>query len=234
MAPVLRRLNRFAPLSAAEIELVRGLGASRKRWRAGTMLLTEGRTAGPQFVLSGWAGSQRVLRDGRRQIFDFILAGESFGFGARAETHERQAVVSLTAVDTVDASAVLEASGAEPLSGLCRALRAMLAHEEIRRLDHMVRLGRLTAYEKAAHFMLEMQHRSGAAEAARSFPLPLTQETMADALGLSVVHLNRVLRQLRATNLVQVRGGVATVHDAKALAAAAVLSLHGGDVAARA
>jgi CRP-like cAMP-binding protein len=229
MAPVLRRLNRFALLSTADIELVRRLGASRKRWRAGTMLLTEGRTVGPQFVLSGWAGSQRVLRDGRRQIFDFVLAGEGFGFGARAETHERQAVVSLTAVDTVDATAVLEASGAEPLGGLRRALRAMLAYEDTRRLDHMVRLGRLTAYEKAAHFILEMQHRSSAAEA-RSFPLPLTQETMADALGLSVVHLNRVLRQLRAANVVQVRGGVATVHDAKALAAAAVLALNGEDL----
>ena len=231
MAPVLRRLSRFASLSAAEIDLVRSLGAHRKRWRAGTMLLTEGRTTGPQFVLSGWAGSQRVLRDGRRQIFDFVLAGEGFGFGARAATHERQAVITLTAVDTVDAAALFEDSGAETFSGLRRAVRAMLAYEDARRFDHMVRLGRLTAYEKAAHFILEMQHRSGAAEA-RSFPLPLTQETMADALGLSVVHLNRVLRQLRAANLVQVRGGVATVHEPRALAAASVLPPSGDDLGA--
>jgi len=231
MAPVLRRLSRFASLSAAEIELVRGLGVHRRRWRAGTMLLTEGRTSGPQFVLSGWVCGQRVLRDGRRQIFDFVLAGEGFGFGARAETHERQAFVTLTAVDTVDAAAVFEDAGTETPSGLRRAVRAMLAHEDARRFDHIVRLGRLTAYEKAAHFILEMQQRSGAAEA-RSFPLPLTQETMADALGLSVVHLNRVLRQLRAANLVQVRGGVAIVHDPKALAAASVLPPSGDDLAA--
>jgi CRP-like cAMP-binding protein len=233
MAPVLRRLSRFASLSAAEIDLVRSLGANRKRWRAGTMLLTEGRTAGPQFVLSGWVCGQRVLRDGRRQIFDFVLAGEGFGFGARAEIHERQAFVTLTAVDTIDAAALFEDSAAETAGGLRRALRAMLACDEARRFDHIVRLGRLTAYEKTAHFILEMQHRSGATEA-RSFPLPLTQEIMADALGLSVVHLNRVLRQLRAANLVQVRGGVATVHDPRALAAAAVLSLNGGDLAASA
>ena len=88
----------------------------------------------------------------------------------------------------------------------------------------MVRLGRLTAHEKVAHFVLEMQRRSGAPEAS-SFPLPLTQETISDALGVSVVHLNRVLRQLRAANLVTLRGGVALVGDPKALATAAVLAL---------
>jgi CRP-like cAMP-binding protein len=221
--PLLRRLSRFGPLGADEIEQVRDLVGLRRRWRTGTTLFAEGRPAAPQFLLSGWACAQRVLRDGRRQIFDFILPGEGFGHGAAVEGHARQTVVALTMVETVDAAAFLEAAREAPTEPLGRAIRAMAHEEDARRLEHMVRLGRLTAHEKVAHFVLEMQRRSGAPEAS-SFPLPLTQETISDALGVSVVHLNRVLRQLRAAGVVTLRGGVALVGDPKALAAAAVLA----------
>lgn len=230
VAPLLRRIARFADLTPAEIAQVRALGASRRRWRAGATLLSNGRATGAHFVLSGWACGQRVLRDGRRQIFDFILPGEGFGFGTIVEAQGRQTVVALTPVETVDASALLEGVHDTALGGLWRAVRAMIHEEDARRLDHMVRLGRLTAYEKTAHFILEMQRRSGAGEAA-SFALPLTQETIGDALGISVVHLNRVLRQLRDETVVDLRGGRVTVHDRKALAVAAILSPGGEDPA---
>jgi CRP-like cAMP-binding protein len=222
VAPLLRRLGRFANLTPAEIDQVRDLALYRKRSRSGTVLMAEGRS-GAHFILSGWACSQRVLRDGRRQIFDFILPGEGFGFKPAAEAVARQTVVALTSVETVDASALLGASR-DAAAGLWRAIRATSLDEEVRRLDHMIRLGRLTAPEKVAHFILEMQRRTGAADA-RSFPLPLTQETMADALGLSVVHLNRVLRQMRGANLAELRRGMAVLLDPRALAVAAVLTL---------
>jgi CRP-like cAMP-binding protein len=222
-----RRLARFAPLTAEEIDRIGALASTRRRWRPGTVLLAEGRATGPHFVVSGWACSQRVLRDGRRQIFDFILPGERFGFAPLAEGQARQAVIALTGVETIEAGGLLDgAIGAAP-GGIWQAVRAMRLEEDLRRLDHMVRLGRLTAYEKTAHFILEIQRRSGAAEA-QSFPLPLTQEAIADALGLSVVHLNRVLRQLRDAKVVELRGGVAFVHDPQALVAAAILTPRGG------
>jgi CRP-like cAMP-binding protein len=222
-AALIRRLSRFGALTADEIDQVRDLVSLRKRWRPGTTLFAEGRSAAPQFLLAGWACTHRVLRDGRRQIFDFILPGEAFGYGTAVESQARQTAVALTTVETVDATAFLAAARDGSSGGLGRALRAAEREEDARRFDHMVRLGRLTAYEKVAHFILEMQRRSGAGDAS-SFPLPLTQETISDALGVSVVHLNRVLRQLRTANLVKLRGGVAMVGDAKALAAAAVLA----------
>jgi CRP-like cAMP-binding protein len=222
-APLLRRLARFGLLTPDEIDEVRDLVSLRKRWRPGTTLFAEGRSAAPQFLLSGWACSQRVLRDGRRQIFDFILPGEGFGYGSAVEGQARQTVVALTSVETVDAAAFIDAARGASSDGLWRAIRATEREEDARRLEHMVRLGRLTAHEKVAHFILEMQRRSGAT-GAPSFALPLTQETISDALGVSVVHLNRVLRQLRSENLLQLRGGVALVGDARALAAATVLT----------
>ncbi len=221
-APLLRRLGRFTALALDEIDAVRDLISRRKRWRPGTTLFAEGRSAAPQFLLSGWACSQRVLRDGRRQIFDFVLPGEGFGSGSAVDGQARQTVVALTSVETVDAGAFIDAAREASPHGLWRAIRATEKEEDARRLEHMVRLGRLMAHEKVAHFILEMQRRSGADNAA-SFALPLTQETISDALGVSVVHLNRVLRQLRSENLVHLRGGVAFVGNAKGLAAATVL-----------
>jgi len=233
MAPLLRRLGRLAQLTPLDVEAVRDLAVLRRRFRPGAVLQTEGRPPAAQFLICGWASSQRVLRDGRRQIFDFVLPGEGFGFGPLAEGRARHAVVAVTAVETVEAGGFLEAVSRARPGGLRQAIQAGLLEEEARRLDHMIRLGRLTGYEKAAHFILEMQRRSGLAEG-RSFPLPLTQETMADALGLSVVHLNRVLRQLRAAGVVEIRGGMALVHDPSALAATAVLAPGPGEVAAAA
>jgi CRP-like cAMP-binding protein len=87
-------------------------------------------------------------------------------------------------------------------------------------LDHAVRLGRLTAFERVAHFLLELQQRleiAGLGDRQR-FPLPLTQEILADALGLSIVHVNRTLQQLRRTGLIELRSGVAILVQPDALA----------------
>jgi CRP-like cAMP-binding protein len=223
-APLLRRLGRFAQLTSAEIDQVCDLALQRRRWRPGTPLLADGHATATHFVVSGWACSQRVLRDGRRQIFDLIVPGEGYGFGPTGQGRGRQTIVALTSTETVDARVFLDAAHEAPSGGLWRAVLGMVVEDDLRRSEHMVRLGRLTAYEKIAHFILEMQRRTGFAHAP-SFPLPLTQEIVADTLGLSVVHLNRVLRQLRAEEIVTIRAGVATVRDQKALAAAAILPL---------
>lgn len=212
LEPVVRRLRTLAPLTDDDQALVRSLGERRQRHAAGEELVAEGEPAGrPRFVISGWACRQRVLPDGRRQIFGFLLPGDSIGFGDGPPSPALTSVVALTAVDTVDAEPVVEAAA----SGRSPALAAALARgrrlEWSRLLDHMVRLGRQTAYERVAHFLLELQHRmeiAGFGDAQR-FPLPLTQEILADVLGLSIVHVNRTLQQLRREKLIELRSGVA-------------------------
>src|SRR5665213_1498222 len=189
--PILRRLRSLVNIAESDLELVRGLAERRERHGPGEQLIAEGLAAGhPRFVVSGWACRQRLMPDGRRQIFSLLLPGDSFGFGAAPAL---ASVVALTALETLDASAVQDAAwrGASP--GLARALAAADLLEDALLLDHAVRLGRLTAFERVAHFLLELQHRleiAGLGDRQR-FPLPLTQEILADALGLSIVHVNR-------------------------------------------
>jgi CRP-like cAMP-binding protein len=216
--PILRRLRSFAALSDGDIELIRGLTERRDRYGPGEQLIAEGQAAGrPRFVVSGWACRQRLMPDGRRQIFSLLLPGDGFGFGARPAL---SSLVALTALETLDASAAQDAirRGASP--NLARALAAAELLEDAQLLDHAVRLGRLTAFERVAHFLLELQQRlevAGLGDRQR-FPLPLTQEILADTLGLSIVHVNRTLQQLRRAGLIELRSGVAILLDPEAMA----------------
>jgi len=215
--PIVRRLRSLANLSDSEIELVRGLGERRERHGPGEQLLAEGAVYRPRFVVSGWACRQRLMPDGRRQIFSLLLPGDSVGFGTRPAL---SSVVALTALETVDAAALQEAVRRGAAPGLARALAAAEVVDDALLLDHAVRLGRLTAFERVAHFLLELQQRlevAGLGDRQR-FPLPLTQEMLADALGLSIVHVNRTLQQLRRAALIELRSGVAILLEPDALA----------------
>ncbi len=95
--------------------------------------------------------------------------------------------------------------------------------EEIWLVNQVVRLGRQTAYERVAHFLLELRERLAAVDRVQEnrFSFPITQEVLADALGLSVVHMNRTMQQLRRDGLVEQRATAITLRDVPALASIA-------------
>jgi CRP-like cAMP-binding protein len=217
--PIQRRLRNLASLSEGEVELIRSLGDRREHHGPGKQLVAEGVIARPRFVVSGWACRQRLMPDGRRQIFSLLLPGDSFGFGTRPALCS---IAALTAIDTMDAGALLEAVRRGSAPGVGRALAAAETLEDALLLDHAVRLGRMTAFERVAHFLLELQQRleiAGLGDRQR-FPLPLTQEILADALGLSIVHVNRTLQQLRRAAMLELRSGVAILLEPEAMARA--------------
>lgn len=217
---VVRRMRALSALTEVELELLRTLSDRRERHMPGDELAPEGGVASrPRFIVNGWACRQRVLSDGRRQIFSFLLPGDGVGvdggLGPQLST-----ATALTALETVDAEPLLEAVQAGRAPGLARAIAAIEPFEQTLLLDHVVRLGRQTAYERVAHFLLELQRRLeivGLGDSQR-FPLPLTQEILADALGLSIVHVNRTLQQLRRERLIELRSGVAILLQRDTLA----------------
>jgi CRP-like cAMP-binding protein len=209
---VVRRMRALVALSEAEQDLLRNLSDRRERHVAGEELVADGQTGRrARLVVSGWACHQRVLPDGRRQIFGFLLPGDGFNICERPAPPALASTVALTALETVDAEPLLEAAHSGQAPGLARAFTLAAQLDQALLLDHMVRLGRQTAYERVAHFLLELQRRleiAGLGDNQR-FPLPLTQEILADALGLSIVHVNRTLQQLRRERLIELRSGVA-------------------------
>jgi len=213
---IMRRLSQYSDLAADEVELLRSLSETPERLMAGTELIAEGeRLEHPRLLLAGWACRQRYLSDGRRQIFDFILPGDIYGLCMRPQAVALCNAVTLTRAivsnATVLGDAVLTHPDAYP--GLTTSTLMSASTDEAYLLNQMVRIGRQTAYERVAHLIVELHHRLSVVGLTSDgyMPLPLTQEVIADSLGLSIVHLNRTLQQLRREGLVEVKGGAARV-----------------------
>jgi len=219
---IIARLTRLAPLTAPDIALLRQLDD----WRhdpPDTHLIREGQRTTPRFLVSGWAARIRLLDDGRRQVIGFVLPGDGIGFCRRPQPMATCALVALTPVQTLDAEPVIEALAAMPdHAPLARAINIAAGMDEAWLMDQIVRLGKLTAYERLSHLILELRCRLAAvdhADDADGLSFPPTQEVLGDATGLSLVHVNRTLRQLREDGMIGLRNGRLKIHDAPALAA---------------
>ena len=100
-----------------------------------------------------------------------------------------------------------------------RALWRRLLRDEAISREWLVSMGRRTAIERCAHFLCELRVRLehvGLASGAM-FDLEFTQVDLADVLGLSAVHVNRILQELRRTGLIKLSGGTLTILDQYAL-----------------
>lgn len=213
--PALRRLARLAPLRPADAALVEAAVADGRTLRTRSELASEGQEiAEPRLVVSGWAARARLLADGRRQFLSFLLPGDLIGLSRQPRPLAASTVVALTDV-TVCAAPPTHAS---PL--LAEAYAVSQAMDEAYLLDHITRLGRLNAQERISDLLLELHERLDLAGlvAHDGFELPLTQETLADALGLTSVHVNRMVQLMRRDGDLQWRGGRLTLPDPAALA----------------
>jgi CRP-like cAMP-binding protein len=163
-------------------------------------------------VLSGWVARQVLLADGRRQIIAIVLPGEIFE--PQDEGREDMTYAALGPVRAADASGLAAALGRPELSAtpLAAAWRGARREADNAWIPHVLRLGRLSAYERVASLLVELYQRQARAGLAsnRSMPLPLTQEALSDILGLSGVHVNRILQQLRRDRLIEYRNGHVT------------------------
>jgi len=209
---VVRHYDALAALTPADVELIHGLPIA-ETWPAGAEIQAEATPSQPRFLLSGWAARLRMLRDGRRQILSIILPGDGLGVCERITPLSLSAVATLTAARTADAAALVAALRDGSHSSLQEAARRANALDERCLIDQVVRNGRQTAYERICHLFMELHWRltlSGAIDG-DAMPWPLTQEMIADTLGLSIVHVNRMLQQMRREGLIEARHGTMTL-----------------------
>ncbi len=212
----LRRLRRFGPLLDEDAAALEARLGRIEAYPAGRDL--DSARAAPMFLLSGWACLAHSLRDGRRQIVAFLLPGDGIGFDLLTRSQHAVQAVALTPLRARSTQ-----PGFSPASeGLSRALAGAAAAQQARLIDQIVRLGRQTAYERMAHLLLELHGRLAEIGEARgeSFHLPIKQEVLADALGLSLVHVNRTLQQMRRDGLIDMRGAQLTLLNRAVLEAA--------------
>ncbi len=206
---LLSLLNSFAPLNSAEREIVRDGVQNPRAHPAGSDI-----PAGSGVMLSGWAGWIHDLADARRQIVTLLLPGDLVQPGRSGSLAMTN--TALTDVTTADVSNLLRAIEEEAeAANLRRAWHAAQAAVNARVVAQVTRLGRQSAYERTAHLLVELmdRQRRGGLASLSSMPLPVTQETLADVLGLSIVHLNRTLQTMRRDGLIQSRSSQVIILD---------------------
>ncbi len=224
-----RRLSRLAPLSPQEMSIIRQTAATAYPVPAGAELHAEGELLHkPGALFAGWACRLRMLADGRRQIFDFLIPGDVFGIATPCGPHALTSAVTLTPARIAGVGCLREmVDEPQRFPGLARAWVTAQVRQDACLLNQVVRLGRQTAYERIAHLLLELSCRLDEIGLAIGtfVPMPLTQEVIGDALGLSVVHVNRTLQQLRREHLIELRASSMRVLKPEALAAIAEFRL---------
>jgi CRP-like cAMP-binding protein len=215
--PVLRRLRALGQLSASEAELVQRQWEARELYKRNEKLVREGQVVRPQIIASGWVAKTRTLQDGRRQIIDVGVAGDSLAPNPARERSPYD-VISLTDVEILDLDPLLAPPSAH-VPGLRLASAQIALEAEERLFGGIVRLGRLSALERLAHFLLEMHDRLSRVGLVQGavFQMPLNQDQLADLLGLSAVHINRVTQQLRREGLIELRSGAVVLLERERL-----------------
>jgi len=188
----------------------------------------------PKMILSGWVGLARFLDDGRRQFMDLHIAGDFTAFRLQSDAHAQAYAICLTPVQYVEVAEILHGVNAQPglYPGLLAKMRASEEEQRARLFDHILRVGRMLAHERLAHFALELyrRHERVGLVTAQSFPMPLTQEVLGDVLGLSTVHINRTLQQLRREGLLKTANGRWQIPNIEALRAVAAETREPGSV----
>jgi CRP-like cAMP-binding protein len=222
--PIVDKLLNYMTLGDREIALLEGLARETRTVPPGGVLLDPRENYDSAFMIQdGWALRFRLMPDGRRQVINFLLPGDAFGLGTLVLSRPDHNVSAITGVTVSPISP-------EAFMGLLRdhprlgaAFLWSAAQEEAVLREHLVSIGRRSAYERVAHLLLELMHRLELVgrTADATYVMPLSQPLLADALGLSAVHVNRTLRRLQADGLISIQSRRIGILDYEALKRAA-------------
>ncbi len=218
----LRALPLFLPHSADELTLLESLKKRELVLGSDETLIHEGQTDAALYtLLSGWAFRFKTLSDGRRQILGFLMAGDFFGVQQKMGDSAAHGVSTLT--DTrfcvFQRDALWELHRQQPTMGF--NITWLTAHEESLVDDNLLSVGRRSAEERVAALLIQLFKRAAALQTdggRAGVPFPLTQQHIADGLGLSLVHTNKTLRKLERRGLHRIETGKLHLGDVKALA----------------
>ncbi len=216
------RFNANERLSPEDVRLVTEACQTQRVAPAGVDLIQEGDRSGLGLViLEGWACRYKLLAEGTRQITAFLMPGDSCEPRAPASCAMPHAVATLTTarIAFMPRGTLETLIGTRPAIGRAVSWKQLVDEDTLH--AWMVRMGRLDSLRRVAHLMCELHARAGdvGLTDGERLELPLTQAVIGDALGLTPIHVNRVLRKLRISGVMSLAGGVLTIADLARLAA---------------
>jgi CRP/FNR family transcriptional regulator, anaerobic regulatory protein len=217
----LRCLPAFREFTPEELKFVSRFKMGEMTLAAGQTLLLEGETSPHLYtLLSGWMYRHKSLPDGRRQILNHALPGDFVGMQSAVLKEMQHTVDALTDVRlcVFPREKLWSMYSIQP--GLGFDLTWLVSREEKMLDDHLLSIGRRSALERMAYFVLLLHRRVRdlGLLAGGSIELPVNQQHVADTLGLSIVHTNKTLRKLYDLGVISWRQRMLTVLKEKELA----------------
>jgi CRP-like cAMP-binding protein len=222
--PLVERLGSYLSLNHDEVEFLQSLHEPKRKFGRHREIIIAGHRYNHVFILlGGFVSRYKVLPDGKRLVLNVGLPGDLIGFPACLFETAVNSVSSLTEIEVAAVSFATLFSMFTRFPRIGAALFWSSACEIAMQGEHLVDLGRRSAYERLAHLLLELLVRLNAVGLADelSYRLPLTQELMADVLGLSAPHINRMIRCLREEGLATIEDQRVVIHDLVSLSSLA-------------
>jgi CRP-like cAMP-binding protein len=216
----LLRLMHAAKLSDQEIAAVEDLcrqpkeiGAKKYLSRDGDEMVTF------PVILSGWAARYQILRNGARQITRLLLPGDAFYFDCSPDGIAIEEVITLSPCKIVNILHSDMRRVIDEFPAVGEALRSYGSMENAVLASWVVNVGRRDALERMAHLICETHYRLSLVDSHQDDQIyfPLTQDDLADVLGLTPVHINRKLQQLRQDGLIALRSKQLSILDLRTL-----------------
>jgi len=226
--PLIRRLEEYAELSGSSRQALQDITAKPvRRIDRRRDLIRQG--ANPESVYlihKGWACRYKLLDDGRRQIVDFLIPGDLCDLNIYILSRIDHSIGAITPLEVI----AIDRHELEAITQSYPQITPALWWQELVskscNREWIVNVGARSAIERIAHLLCEIFTRAQAAGLgdARSCEFPPTQFDLACALGLTAVHVNRTLQQLRRDRLIELRAGQLAILDPERLADIAGIS----------
>ncbi|WP_264210625.1 Crp/Fnr family transcriptional regulator [Leisingera thetidis] len=224
----LRKRPVFAPMSREEVIFTQGFKSGELTVDAGTTILLEGSNS-PQLytVLNGMGTRYTTLENGRRQVINFLFPGDFAGLQASLMGEMKHSVEATTPMTlcVFRRAALYELFQKQPERAY--HMTWIAAVEEHFLGETIASLGQRDASQRIAWALVRIYERlkSVGMEVKDTVPLPYRQQDLADALGLSLVHTNKMLKTLRDSKLTKWQNGSLTIRNLSALADVAMIEL---------
>lgn len=212
----LRPLETFRDFSREELAFISRFKTGELAVEKGATVLVEGSHSAHLYTaLSGWGFRYKLLQDGRRQILNYVMPGDLIGLQGSLMEEMQHSIEALSPM----LLCVFEREQLHDLyrkhPGLAYDITWLASREEQILDENLLSLGRRTALERAAYLIAFIFSRASAVEliGRGAAVIPITQQHIADTLGLSLVHTNKTLRKLIARKTIVWRDGGCEVLD---------------------
>ncbi|MBO6554267.1 MAG: Crp/Fnr family transcriptional regulator [Roseitalea sp.] len=196
----LRESGRFRDFTEQEVSFVSGFKRGELTAEAGSTIFVEGSHSPHLYtVISGWGFRYKTLEDGRRQILNYVLPGDLVGLQGTllGEMEHSLECLSDMVLCMFERDRLGDLYKSNPALGF--DITWLAAREEQILDEHLLSVGQRSALERAAYLLAYLHDRASRVGLFKDAPeiSPLTQQHVADTLGLSLVHTNKTLRKLQ-------------------------------------